>query len=192
MGLGDVFKGRAAIQGNLDRARKLTHRNLIKFNKGECRHGWHRLGGSLAERDLEVLVASKVHMNQPCPLAAGKAGNMLSYVNRTIACRSKEVIYTSTQHWLDNYNTMSNFAPCPQSKEDSCKLDWVQEEAMKVVGAGTQVLWGEAEGAGLVQAGTGEALRGLNRSLPVPVRRLLRSWSWALRGGAWQDKGQWV
>lgn len=43
------------------------------------------------------------------------------------------------------------------------------------------------------QAGNGEPLRGSNSILPVPVRRLPRSWSQALHSGAWQeDKGQWV
>lgn len=46
--------------------------------------------------------------------------------------------------------------------------------------AGVLVLWGDAEGAQLVQLGEGKTLGGPNRHLPVPVGRLLRKWSQAL------------
>lgn len=46
----------------------------------------------MAEKDLEVLVASK---NQPCDLTARPTSNVLSYTNRSIACRLREAIYAS-------------------------------------------------------------------------------------------------
>ena len=64
-----------------------------------------------------------------------------------------------------------------------CKINWIElsEGPPRWLGrAGALVLWGEAEGAQLVQAGEGKISDGPNRSLTVPVERLLRRWSQAL------------
>ncbi|GAB0179249.1 mitochondrial enolase superfamily member 1 [Grus japonensis] len=84
---------------------KWANRNLIKFNKGECevlqlgrnnpRHQYklkvNWLESSFAEKDLVVLVNTKLNMSQQCALVAKKANSILGYI-RSVASRSREVI----------------------------------------------------------------------------------------------------
>ena len=45
-----------------------------------------------AERDLGVIIDSKMNMGQQCEVTVGKANHTLSCVHRCIASRDKEVI----------------------------------------------------------------------------------------------------
>ncbi|KAK4832341.1 hypothetical protein QYF61_021870 [Mycteria americana] len=76
----DTPEGFAAIQRGLDRLEKWVNRNIIKFSERKCkvlhlarnnpRHqytlGADQLESSLAEKDLEVLVDTKLNMSQRC------------------------------------------------------------------------------------------------------------------------------
>ena len=78
----------------------------MKFNKSKSQilHlGWstdghkYKLGenwleSSPAERDLGVLVHSRLSMSQQCALAAKRANRILGCTKHTITSRSKEVI----------------------------------------------------------------------------------------------------
>ncbi|GAB0205625.1 mitochondrial enolase superfamily member 1 [Grus japonensis] len=78
----------------------------MKFNKGKCkalhlgknnpmhqyRLGVDLLGSSSAEKDLRVLVDSKVSMSQQCALVAKKANGILGCIQKSVASRSREVI----------------------------------------------------------------------------------------------------
>lgn len=85
----------------------------MKFNKGKCsvlhlgRNNpihWYRLGADLlgsssVEKDLGVLVDSKLTMSQPCALVAKKADGVLGCISNSITSRVREVIRASIQPW---------------------------------------------------------------------------------------------
>ncbi|KAK4810780.1 hypothetical protein QYF61_008752 [Mycteria americana] len=104
-GEADMPEGRAATQRDLNRLEKWADRNLMQFNQGKCqvlhlgrnnpRHqymlGATQLESSLAEKDLGVLVDTRLNMSQQCALAAS-ANGILGCIRQSIASRSREVI----------------------------------------------------------------------------------------------------
>ncbi|KAK4831874.1 hypothetical protein QYF61_019886 [Mycteria americana] len=81
-GVADIPEGRASIKRDLDKLQKWADRNLMEFNKKNCKilrlrrkNALHRyllgasqLESSLTEKDVEVLVDTKLHMSQQnCP-----------------------------------------------------------------------------------------------------------------------------
>ncbi|KAK4831677.1 hypothetical protein QYF61_018674 [Mycteria americana] len=102
----DTPDGWAAIQRDLDRLEKWASRTLLKLNKEKCkvlyvgrnnpRHQYMRrathLGSSLAEKDLGVLVDTRLNMSQQCAFVAKKTTNILGCVKRSVACSLREAI----------------------------------------------------------------------------------------------------
>ncbi|GAB0209913.1 mitochondrial enolase superfamily member 1 [Grus japonensis] len=105
-GVVNVLERRAIIQRDLDRLKKWSDRNLMKFSKDEyqvlhlgwnnpmyqCRLEVHWIKRSLAEKDLRVLVGNKLNVNQQCDLAAKEANSVLGCTSNSVANRSGEVI----------------------------------------------------------------------------------------------------
>lgn len=79
----DIPKGCAATQRDLGRLEKWTDKNLMKITKGKCQvlplrnnfmyqymQGATYLKSSFAEKDLEILVTTRLNMSQQCALGA--------------------------------------------------------------------------------------------------------------------------
>ncbi|PKU46006.1 hypothetical protein llap_3707 [Limosa lapponica baueri] len=98
----DTLEVHAALQRNPNRLKKWANRNLMEFNKEKCKilhlrrnnpiHQYMlaatQLESSLAEKDLGVLVDTKLNMSQKGALGAKKENVILDCVRQSSASRS--------------------------------------------------------------------------------------------------------
>ncbi|PKU42867.1 rna-directed dna polymerase from mobile element jockey- hypothetical protein [Limosa lapponica baueri] len=101
-GLADTPEGCATIQGDLSRLESWAEKNLVRLNKGKCRvlhmagknprHqyrlGMDPLGSTTEEKDLGVLVDSKLSMSQQCALVAKSTDGILGCIGKSVTTLS--------------------------------------------------------------------------------------------------------